>query len=114
MPFVDPTCYNGAVKTAISHCAFTGTVEFIILLDKVLEFAVLRRLMIILDSLKLAPIAHLDITRRRPVQSPPSNSRRTTASYDPNHPDKIVGEIKDSDDDVNVFNEFLQLTNVYI
>lgn len=102
IPSVDPTCFHGATKLGTDHILFSSTIEFIVLLDKVLEFIVLRRLLLLLGQIKPTPVVNFDVIRRRSIPMLPSCLRPT--SYQ-DRPDKIVGEIKDSDDDVSFLNK---------
>lgn len=62
----------------------------------------IRRLMVLFGLVK-APLVQLDVVRRRSIQSVTDilGNRRVTTSYETNRPEKVVSDIKDSDDDVS-------------
>jgi hypothetical protein len=96
MPMVDNNCYKD-LNLVIQHRTVSTFIEVVILVDKILEFFVIRRLMTLLALLKATTT--LNFVQRRSIPMVPSDMEPST-SYGKGRLEKTLSQIHDTDDDV--------------
>lgn len=93
---VDSNCYNDP-KLVIQERTVSTFIGTVILVDKVLEFVVVRRLMALLALLKAT--ATLNFVQRRSIQMVPSDVDPAYGGR--GHLEKAISQVHDTDDDVH-------------